>query len=127
MSEYEEEQPKLRLDQNALPHALVDQPQNMDWGQWFVQWDVACDSFHRAYRDEKTCSTVLGSIVANQQRLMNIIPPGTRDSDAKKKMAEKVNAMLEALRNHELFSQATDEAQVISDFLKSDSKRDKTL
>ena len=83
MSEYEDEQKKLRLDQNALPHALIDMSAKMDWGQWFVQWDVACDSFHRAYRDEKTCSTVLGSIISHQQKLLNKIPAGTRCSDGK--------------------------------------------
>ena len=83
MSEYEEEQKKLRLEYAALPHSLADMPVNMDWGQWFVEWAVACESFHRAYRDEKTCSTVLGSIVANQQRLMKNIPPAKSDSDDK--------------------------------------------
>ena len=54
---------------------------NLDWGQWFIQWDAACYSFHKAYSDDQTDSTVLGSIVGHQQKLMKVIPPGTRDND----------------------------------------------
>ena len=57
--------------------------EDMDWGEWFTQWFEACDSFHRAYRDEKTCSTVLGSIIAHQQRLMDNIPPVVKEDRGK--------------------------------------------